>query len=186
MALGTWWRGDPLPRLSPLSAFSIRLATDTQPITQLNRITEAEFHNRQQTGNHAYIAYLEETPVAYGWVGTQGGGIRELQLSFTLPANNHYLWDFETLPERRNRGIYAHFLQTIIRQESDLAERFWLLYEPGNEAAAHSIQKAGFQFVADLTMTNEHTLGIILFNTSERAYAGAAILGLPIAAIVAG
>jgi hypothetical protein len=182
MALGTWWRGDPLPNLPTLPSFTIRATTDTQLIKRLNRLTEEEFRNRQRADNHAYIAFLQETPVAYGWVGTQGGEVREIQLAFTLPPNNRYLWDFETLPAWRCRGIYAHFLQAIIRQESDLAERFWLLYEPGNEAAFHSIQNAGFEFVAELTMTSEHTLGIMLFNKSERAYAGAAILGLPITA----
>jgi GNAT superfamily N-acetyltransferase len=180
MALGTWWRGDPLPKLPALPAFTIRTATDTQLIKQLNRLSEEDFNNRLRTGNHAYIAYLQETPVAYGWVGIQGGGVREIQLTFTLPPNNRYLWDFETLPEWRRRGIYAHFLQAIIQQESNLAERFWLLYEPGNDAASHSIQNAGFEFVGELTMTSEHTLGLMLFNKSARAYAGAAILALPI------
>ena len=181
MALGTWWRGDPLPTLASLPSFTIRTATDAQLIQHLNKLTTEDFYHRLHTGNHAYLAYLQETPVAYGWLGTQEGGVHEIQLAFTLPPDNYYLWDFETLPQWRGQGIYPHFLQAIIRQEINLAERFWILYEPGNEVAAHSISKAGFQFVGELTLTHGHVSGIILFNNSSRAYAGASVLGLPIA-----
>lgn len=180
MALGTWWRGDPLLALPALPFFTIRGVEEPQLIMRLNKISEEEFYHRQQAGNHAYIAYLQETPVAYGWVGTQRGGVREIQLAFTLPPGNRYLWNFETLAPWRGRNIYSHFLQAILRQEINLAERFWILYEPGNDIAARSISKAGFEFVGELTLTDGHVSGIDLFHNSERAYIGASILGLPV------
>ncbi|GAC1656497.1 MAG: hypothetical protein NVS4B12_29000 [Ktedonobacteraceae bacterium] len=180
MALGTWWRGDTLPNLPMLPSFSVCVSTERKLIASLNTLSLQEVDNRFQTGNHAYLAFIDETLVAYGWVATQGGGVREIQLSFTLPAQNRYLWDFQTLPAWRGRGIYPHFLQAIIRQEMHLTERFWILYQPGNTAAEHSIRKAGFHFLGELVLTEGHVSGFVLFEKSERAHIGAAMLNLPV------
>lgn len=180
MALGTWWRDDTLPILPPLQSFSAHISTDTALIAKMNDISVQEVDARMQNGNHAYVAFIGETPVAYGWVATQHAGVREIQLSFTLPPHNSYLWDFQTLPEWRGRGIYPHFLQAILRQEMDKVERFWILYKPGEIAAEKSIRKAGFHFLGELVLTEGHVSGITLFNNSERAHIGATILNLPV------
>ena len=181
MALGTWWRGDALPNLPTLPSFSIQLSNDRERIAQLNNISLQEFDQRIQIGNHVYLAFLAESLVAYGWVATKSAGVAEIELAFTLPSHNRYLWDFQTLPEWRGRGIYPHFLQAIIRQEMHLVERFWILFQPGNVAAERSIQKAGFLFVGELALTEGHVSGFTLFNTSKRATTGANILNLLIA-----
>ncbi|GAC1454953.1 MAG: hypothetical protein PVSMB2_05400 [Ktedonobacteraceae bacterium] len=180
MALGTWWRGDTLLDLPVLQSFSARISTDKALIAKLNTLSVQEVATRMQNGNHAYLAYLEEIPVAYGWVATHSAGVREIQLSFTLPPQNSYLWDFQTLPEWRGRGIYPHFLQAIMKQEMPLTERFWILYEPGEIAAEKSIRKVGFLFVGELVLTKGHVSGITLFNNSERAHIGATLLNLPV------
>lgn len=177
MALGYWWRGDPLPDLPSLQGFSARIATDTQLIAHLTGLSQQEIEMRLQHGNHAYIAFIAETPVAYGWVAEQTAGVDEIQLSFTLSAHDRYLWDFQTFPAWRGRGVYPHFLQTIVRQE--MAERFWILYQPGNIAAAHSIEKAGFHFIGELVLSEGRVCAIEFFEGGERAVAGAALLNLP-------
>ncbi len=182
MALGTWWNGDPLPDLPTLPSFSTLLSTDTQLISQLTTLSQPEIDARLQNGNRIYLAFLEQTPVAYGWLADRAGCIDEIHLAFTLPPRNGYLWDFLTLPAWRGRGIYPHFLQAIIRQEQDNIDRFWIMYVPGNQTAAHSISKAGFFFVGELAFAHDRVSGITLFNTSARAYAGAALLNLPIIA----
>ena len=182
MALGTWWRGDTLPDLPTLQSFSAHISTDSTLIAKMNDISVQEVDKRMQNGNHAYVAFIEETPVAYEWVATQRAGVREIQLSFTLPPHNSYLWDFQTLPAWRGRSIYPHFLQAILRQETPLAERFWILYKPGEIAAEKSIRKAGFLFVGELVLTEGHVSGFTLFNNSERAHIGATILSLPVVA----
>ena len=63
-----------------------------------------------------------------------------------------------------------------------LVERFWILYKPGEIAAEKSIRKAGFLFVGELAITEGHVSGITLFNASEHAHIGAAILNLPVVA----
>ncbi len=180
MALGTWWRGDALPDLPTLPSFSIQLSTDRERIAKLNALSQEEFETRIQAGNHVYLAFIGVEPVAYGWVGTRGCGVREIQLAFAMPPRNHYLWDFQTLPEWRERGIYPHFLQAIVREEMQRVDRFWILYQPGNTAAERSIQKAGFQFLGELVVTEGHVSGFTLFNTDERTFVGAYLLDLPI------
>ena len=180
MALGTWWRGDALPALPALPSFSIHTTQDKQLLSKLNNLSLQEVDNRFQAGNHAYLAYIGETIVAYGWVATQSAGVNEISLSWTMASQNRYLWDFQTLPEWRGHGIYPHFLQAILRAETPLAERFWILYAPGNEAAEHSIRKAGFQFLGELVLTHGRVTGLTLFEKSERAIEGAAFLQLPV------
>ena len=180
MALGTWWVGDPLPDLPPLSAFSISLSTDIQRIASLTKLAHREIEARWRNGNYLYLAFLEETPVAYGWVATKKAGVREIGLAFTLPPHNRYLWDFQTFPAWRGQGIYGHFLQEIVRTEFYLVDRFWILYEPNNDAAARAISKAGFVFVGELALTQGRVSGIQIFIEGERASAGADLLNLPI------
>lgn len=180
MALGTWWRGDALPDLAALPAFSIRVTQDKHLLSKLNDISLQEVENRLQTGNYAYLAFIDEAAVAYGWVATQSAGVSEIHVSWDIPPQNRYLWDFQTLPAWRGHGIYPHFLQAILRAEMHLADRFWILYAPGNEAAEHSIRKAGFQFLGELVVTEGRVTGLTLFDKSERALTGAAFLQFPV------
>lgn len=183
MPFATWWRGDPLPNLSPLPTFSFsaRNSTDTQLIARLANLSQQKISTRFQAGNSLYLAFMDDTPVAYGWVATREGGISAFRFSFAIPSKNCYLWDFLTLPEWRGRGIYPHFLQSIIHQQP-FVDRFWIGYEPGNEASAHGIIKAGFHVVGDFVISEGRVSGVTLFNSSEYAQASAAFLNLPIVA----
>ncbi|HET8840079.1 MAG TPA: GNAT family N-acetyltransferase [Ktedonobacteraceae bacterium] len=181
MALGTWWTGDSLPNLPQLPAFSSGISTDLAFITSFTRLSARQVEARWHDGHHFYQAFLDETPVAYGWVATERGGVEEIQLAFRLPPRNRYLWDFQTLPPWRGLGIYPQFLQAILRAEQHLADCFWILYEPGNDVAARSISKAGFVFLGELVLVEERVSSIQLFQDDERAHIGAALLDLPIA-----
>ncbi len=179
MPFGTWWRGDYLPDLSSLPTFSAHLSTDTLLISRLTNLSQEVISARFQTGNHCYIGFLDETPVAFGWVATQKGYISGFQFSFVVPPQNCYLWDFLTLPEWRGRGIYPRLLQTIIRHNY-LIDRFWIGYEPGNESSASGINKAGFHIVSDFVITGGHISGLVLFDGSDYARASADLFNLPV------
>ncbi|GHO88700.1 GNAT family N-acetyltransferase [Dictyobacter formicarum] len=181
MTFTTWWRGDRLPELAPLPAFSAGLSTDTQLIARITCQSTQMVARRCEAGDRPYLAFIGDTPVAYGWVATRAGGIAELQFKFELPARNGYLYDFLTLPEWRGRGIYPHFLQAIIHQEQDI-DRFWIGYVPGNDASGRGISKAGFHEVSDFVIRQGRIAGLTLFETSERASANADLFQLPIIA----
>jgi len=181
MPFATWWRGDSLPTLSPLPTFSVHSSTDTQLIARLANLPEQEVRKRIREENRPYIAFIDETPTAYGWVATRKSGIDVFQFSFTIPPKNLYLWDFLTLPQWRGRGIYPHLLQAIIQQEQ-AAERFWIGYEPTNETSAHSIKKAGFQVVCDIVIARNRVIGLTLFDANDHAQASADFFQLPVIA----
>src|SRR6266700_1318481 len=150
MALGTWWHNDPLPKLAPLPQFSARPSTDTRLIAHLTGLFPQEIEQRSQSGNHIYLAYMGHSPAAYGWVAMQEGRVSEIELFFKLSPGDCYLWDFKTLPEWRGRGIYPHLLQQIIIQESQRADRFWIMYKHDNHISERGIRNAGFRIVGDL------------------------------------
>lgn len=181
MPFGTWWRGDSLPKLAPLPTFSASASTDISLLAHLTNLSEQEVQSRIQRENRPYVAFMNETPTAYGWVATRVSGVKELQFSFNIPSDNLYLWDFLTLPQWRGQGIYPHLLQAIIAQEH-ATQRFWIGYEPGNETSAHSIKKAGFHVVCDFVVSNNRISGLELYATGEQAQASADFFKLPIIA----
>jgi hypothetical protein len=56
MTFATWWRGDPLPNLSPLPTFSAHISTDTQLIARLAHHSPQVISTRFQTGSRLYLA----------------------------------------------------------------------------------------------------------------------------------
>lgn len=174
MPFATWWRGDPLPKLPSLSAFSARRATDPVLLGRLTRLPESVLAARFDTDNEIFVAFVADEPAGYGWLARRSGGIDALDYSFDLPSGNGYLWDFVTLPDWRGRGVYPHLLQAILRQEPDI-ERFWIGFEARNLASARGIQKAGFHVVGDLATADGHVSGFAAAQSDERGRAAAAI-----------
>lgn len=178
MAFAAWWNGDSLPALQPLTGFQAKPTQSIRLMAALADLDTHEVRRRFEQGHQAYVAYWEGVPAAYGWSARVSASIGELHLAFNLPANNRYLWDFKTLPAWRGRGIYPHLLQSIIQQES--AERLWIIYAPENAASSAGIRKAGFSPVSELSFLSDQQTAVIPY--SERAWAGAHLLGVPIVA----
>jgi GNAT superfamily N-acetyltransferase len=180
MALASWWGGDPLPPLSPLTGFSAGPTHDEQILAHLNGLAPAEIRRRLQAGHRPYLGYLAETPVAYGWVATRQAEIGELGLDFTIPGVHRYLWDFATLPAWRGRGIYPHLLQAILTAEHNQAAYFWIIYAPENHPSGAGIHKAGLTPVGQLSFQRNGHAGLTPLGQIERARAGATLLGVPL------
>ena len=174
MPFATWWRGDALPKLSPLPTFSARRSTDPVLLRRLTGLSESVLAARFDADHQIFPAFVAEEPAGYGWLARRSGGIEELDYSFDLPDGDGYLWDFVTLPAWRGRGVYPHLLQAIVRQEPGV-ERFWIGYEANNQASARGIQKAGFQVIGDLALTDSHVSGFVVTQPGARAEAAVAI-----------
>lgn len=179
MPFATWWRGDPLPDLPPLPDFTAHTSTDIALLAGLKQASQQSIEARLRQGHLCYVASLDTTPVAYGWMATRQGGIDEFQFSFTIPPHNGYLWDFQTLPPWRGRGIYPHLLQEIIRQETTM-ERFWIGYEIDNVTSARGIYKAGLHYVGDIVISGDRVIGFTLVDESRYAKASAPFFNLPV------
>jgi len=177
MALATWWRGDALPHPAPLAGLTIGVNDDANLIARLSDLAVEEIEARLAAGHRCYLAWLDGTPVSYGWVATLSASIGELSLAFDLPDGDRYLWDFVTLPEWRGRGIYPRLLHGIIEHEGGAAERFWIIYAPENAASGIGIAKAGFGSVGDLSFLRNDGVGTVALHP-ERAKMGARLLGV--------
>lgn len=152
---------------------------DTALLARLSDLTEQEAARRIEAGNHAYVAFVHDNPVAYGWSAWKRAEIGELGVDLLLPEGNRYLWDFYTLPDWRGYGIYPLMLQEIIRREVDDAERFWIGHDRGNIASAKGIERAGFPVIGEVWIEAGRPV-YVPFEPVERARIAAELLGLPI------
>jgi GNAT superfamily N-acetyltransferase len=124
---------------------------DPLVMADLQKRTVSEMLDRFTGGHRAYVASIDGTPAAWGWVATTAATIGELKASFALPTADRYLWNFVTLADFRGRGIYPQLINAIVAAESAEGERFWIAYAPENHASGAGIAKAGFELVADLS-----------------------------------
>ncbi len=180
MALASWWRGDHLPTLSPIAEFRAEATQDAALVAWLSNYAVAEAQRRLAEGHRPYVAWMGDTPVAYGWLATRVASIGELGIDVPVPATDRYLWDFATLPAWRGRGLYPHLLQAILRQETKTAERCWIIAAPENRASSAGIFKAGFTTTAQLSFQANGDAGVTALGPAERVQAGASLLGVPV------
>ncbi len=175
--LYTWWRGDPLPTLTALPGLAIELARDLDLLAELSDLPAHEIQSRVDSGHRPYLARLDGVAVAYGWVATRNASIGALDISFSIPRGNRYLWDFVTLPDWRGRGIYPRLLQAISKHEGE-ASRFWIGHDAPNLASARGILKAGFAGIGEIYRLPDGSLGMLATGPLDRARAGASLLGI--------
>jgi GNAT superfamily N-acetyltransferase len=179
--LWTWWRGDVLPRLQPLSNLTVGISTDVTLIAHLMASPIEYVLQRVQDNHRPYVAYVDAVPVAVGWSATGQAEFAEGRVYFRVPANNRYFYFFVTLPQWRGCGIYTHLLQAMLRIESVENERFWILHEIGNIASERGIAKAGFHLISKVCILRDESVCFMpLDEEIERARAGASVFGLPL------
>lgn len=178
--LWTWWRGDDLPALAGLNNLTVATTADYEMLANLAEAELIEMKARAVSKYRPYVAWIAETPVAYGWSAAGRTRFGRPAVVFTVPRANRYLLDFATLPAWRGRGIYPHVLQTIIGQEGGEVDRFWIVHQALNEASRRGIAKAGFQQAAKVYFLENGSFGLVATGNMERARAGAELLGLPL------
>jgi GNAT superfamily N-acetyltransferase len=164
MPFATWWRGDPVPALPPLPSLTVRRSLNRALINSMTGLTRPAIEGRIKADNAFFVALLDREPAAYGWAALREGRIDELAFRFAVPPGNAYLWDFETLPAWRGRGIYPQLLQGITALLNGV-DRFWIGYEGHNAASARGIQKAGFAVVGDLMIEDGRVTGFEMVGT---------------------
>lgn len=180
MSLSTWWANDPLPELPLLSGFEVQMANDAGELAQVTKLSEMEVEARWSDGHRAYIGYLHGQPATYGWLATRRASIGELDLEFSLPSDEGYLWDFTTLPEWQGRGLYPRLLQAIVADMASKARRLWIIHAPENLPSGTGMHRAGFEPVGQLSFRAEGGVGLMPSDSSDRAQAGSKLLGVPI------
>jgi GNAT superfamily N-acetyltransferase len=135
----------------PVPGLAVHREIDPSVMARLQGRGLPEIQERFDRGHRAYVATMDGTPAAWGWVATSSATIGELEASFAVPSADRYLWNFVTLAAFRGRGIYPRLLDAIVTAESVEGEHFWIAYAPENHASGTGIMKAGFVLVADLS-----------------------------------
>lgn len=164
-----WWSSDSLPHLPPRVDIRVTPTDDAALLANLAQLHPEEVVSRMEQANQAYVAYVRDQPIAYGWSAAQIGAIYELDLVFEIPPGNRYLWDFATLPEWRGCGVYPRLLQAIVEQEQPAVQRFWIGHTADNHASRQGILKAGFQTIEALVRTSAGQLKMLPIDGSSRA-----------------
>lgn len=178
--LYAWWRGDPIERLAPTPGLAIEPADPGDDLASIDGLNASEARALQHDGHRLYLARLDGETVARGWCATRHASIGELGVDMTLSPTERYLWDFETLPRSRGRGIYIRMLQAILQRETD-ASRFWIGHDVGNDASARGILRAGFAPVGEVYQRSDGALRYVVTGDAERGRAGSRLLGIPLA-----
>jgi GNAT superfamily N-acetyltransferase len=181
--LYAWWRGDALPTLAPLPGWAAQQSDDAELIAGLGGLEVGEVRARIGGLHRAYVAYLGDEAVGYGWSATVQASIGALGLTIAVPPANRWLWDFATLPAWRGRGVYPRLLQAIVTREAvgdGAVERFWIGHDAPNTASARGLIKAGFRAVGDFCALPGGRLALVGRGAGERAGVGAALFGVPL------
>lgn len=160
MPLALRHRDDPSPNLDPLPGLVVRQEGEPGVMARLQDRPVDEFQGRMAEGHTAWVARLNGVDAAWGWVATRRARIGELDLTFDVPAGERYLWNFVTRVDHRGRGLYPRLLDSIVRMESAVADRFWIVRAPENRSSGAGIQRAGFRPVATLSFDSRGTASV--------------------------
>jgi ribosomal protein S18 acetylase RimI-like enzyme len=169
---------DAAPRLAPLHTFVVRRTDSPLLIASLQGKRMVDMMARFDAGHRAYVAWYDGEPAAFGWVATRSADIGELQVKFTLPSRDRYLWNFVTQPGFRGLGIYPRLLAAIVDAERAEADRFWIIAAPENHASESGIVKAGFTTLAELSFDGAGRPAVRAM-VAGGGTAAAALLGVP-------
>ena len=167
----TWWRGDDLPALPPLRDLHCRRVDDVQLLAGLCNVGPQAIETRLAMENNAYVAFLQDQAVAYGWTAAKTIGVADAGIEWPLTPPDRGLWDFATLEPWRGRGIYPRLLQAILRSEEAEAERFWIGHRADNPASKYGIMKAGFELCDIVVLTPDFQPRSVPRGNRERALA---------------
>ncbi len=172
-----WWPGDPLPALPALPGFAAAPVTDDAAFATLSGLSAGEIAARRANGDSPYLATVGGAGVGWGWSATRWLAIGELGIARDLPPGDRYLWAFETLPDWCGRGIYPRLLRAILRHEERDRARSWIGHDPGNDASARGILKAGFGRVGAIHRAPGGGYLLVPDGPLDRAQIGAPLLG---------
>jgi ribosomal protein S18 acetylase RimI-like enzyme len=114
----------------------------------------ARVKQRLASGRRCYVAQVNQTLAAYGWVSFDEEEIGEIRLRLHLMPGEAYIWDCGTSPAYRRLRLYTGLLLHIADQlRSEGLCRAWIGADGDNVASQQGIALAGFKPVADLVVT---------------------------------
>lgn len=170
-------RDDRMPDLPSLQGLAVAREPRAATMAALQGHACRTIADRFAAGHRAYVARLDGEPAAWGWVATRTAVIGELEIRFSVPPGERYLWNFVTRPGFRGRSIYPRLLHHIVCVEAAEAERFWIIHAPENRASGSGIRKAGFTTGGEISFEATNRPAVSEPGGDEPCATG--LLGLP-------
>ncbi|MBI5647977.1 MAG: GNAT family N-acetyltransferase [Ignavibacteriae bacterium] len=95
---------------------------------------------------HAAIAQSDRGERVFtAWLASGGLHVDELGFEWRIPDAERVVYDCNTAPTHRGRGLYPAALRWIVRHiQRDDVSRVWIYADARNHASLRGIEKAGF------------------------------------------
>jgi ribosomal protein S18 acetylase RimI-like enzyme len=157
---GTFWMMDlggpspprPAPRVQ--AEFCLAGSNDADAIAHVDGASDpAAVRQRFAGDRRCYVAWVDGTLAAFGWVSFSQELIGEIGLSINLLPGEAYVWDCVTAPAYRRRRLYSALLHHITTElRAHRMRRAWIGADLDNEPSQRGMALAGFEPVATLHM----------------------------------
>ena len=155
---GTLWAhesedGDVAPIRSILAATYAEARSDlTDALAVAMGLADAaEVAQRFSGGRRCFVAQVDGSIAAYGWVSQSSERIGELERTFHMIPDEAYIWDCATLPRYRGQRLYCALLSHIMATlHHEGIRRIWIGASLQNTPSIRAFATARFRPVLDL------------------------------------
>lgn len=121
-------------------------------VTQMDPITPQAVAKRFEIGRECFIAQVNGSIAAYGWVTRDLEYVGEFERELQVQEGEAYIWDCATLPDYRRQRLFSSLLAFITeRLRREGIKQIWII---GLNAALEinsGVAEVGFQPVMRLT-----------------------------------
>ncbi|MFL5732833.1 MAG: GNAT family N-acetyltransferase [Chloroflexia bacterium] len=124
---------------------------------------------RLASGRRCFVAYVQSSLAAYGWVSYGQERVGELERRFHMLEGEAYIWECVTLPEYRGQRLFSALLshmQAALRAEGRVP-RIWIGSGLANRPSVQGIVNAGFQpvlWLVYLRLFGVHAIWVVPFS----------------------
>lgn len=101
---------------------------------------------RFQTNRQVFVGLRGDRVLTYCWLSFQTEGVGEIEGAIRVAPDEAYIWDCQTIPEQRGRGLYPVLLCSIAHFMRERGKRrVWSATTADNHASQRGFEKAGFR-----------------------------------------
>lgn len=119
---------------------------------QMDPIAPEAIWRRFEMGSQCFVARVDGSIVAYGWLTRGPEWIGEFERQLLIPEDEAYIWDCATLPAFRRQRFFSALLGHIVDQlKQEGVQRLWIISVRVVPALARGLEAAGFQPLVSLS-----------------------------------
>lgn len=138
------------------------IAQHLRTIRQIDPIAPEAIRKRFDLGRQCYVARVEGSTLAYGWLTRGPEWIGEFERELRILEGEAYIWDCVTLPAFRRQHLFSALLGHIVEQaQQEGLRRLWIVSKRIVPSLVRGLEAAGFQPLVALSylrLLNRHFL----------------------------